>query len=38
MERHFVSADTLDAFDRDIGEVIGRLVSTTILCSRSGDK
>ena len=31
------SADPLDAFDRAIGEVIGKLVPTTILCSRSGD-
>ena len=32
------SADPLDAFDRAIGEDIGRLVPTTVLCSRSGDK
>ena len=32
------SADTLDAYDRTIGEVIGRLVPTTVLRSRSGDK
>ena len=29
------SADPLDAFDRAIAEVIGRLVPTTVLCSRS---
>ena len=29
------SADPLDAFDRAIGEVIGRLVPTTVLHSRS---
>ena len=32
------SADPLNAFDRAIGEVIGRLVPTTVLRSRSGDK
>ena len=32
------SADPLDAFDRAIGEVIGRLVPITVLRSRSGDK
>ena len=32
------SADPLDAFDRAIGKVIGRLVITTILRSRSGDQ
>ena len=32
------SADPLVAFDRGVGEVIGRLVSTTVLRSRSGDK
>ena len=31
------SADPLDAFDRAIGEVIGRLVPTTVLRCRSGD-
>ena len=31
-------ADPLDAFDRAISEVIGMLVPTTILSSRSGDK
>ena len=32
------SADTLVAFDRAIGEVIGWYVPTTVLRSRSGDK
>ena len=32
------SADPLDAFNRAIGEVIGRLVPTTVLHSRYGDK
>ena len=32
------SANPCVAFDRAIGEVIGRYVSTTVLCSRSGDK
>ena len=32
------SADRLVAFDRAIGEVIGRYVPATILSSRSGDK
>ena len=32
------SADPIDAFDRAIGEVIGRLFPTTVLRSRSGDK
>ena len=32
------SSDPLDAFDRGIGEIIGRLVPTTVLRSRSGDK
>ena len=32
------SADPLVAFDRAIGEVIGRYVPTTVLRSRSGDK
>ena len=32
------SADPLDAFDRAIGEVIGRLFPTTVLHSRSGEK
>ena len=32
------SADPLDAFDLVIGEVIGRLVPTTVWCSRSRDK
>ena len=32
------TADPLNAFDRAIGEVIGRFVHTTVLCSRSGDK
>ena len=32
------SADPLDAFDRAIGEVIGRLVPTTVLRCRSVDK
>ena len=32
------SADPLVAFDRAIGEVIGRYVSTAVLCSRSGEK
>ena len=32
------SADPLDAFDQAIGNVIGRLVPTTVLYSRSGDK
>ena len=32
------SADPLDGFDRAIGEVIGRLVPTTVLSSKSGDK
>ena len=32
------SADLLDAFDRAIGEVIGRLVPTTVSHSRYGDK
>ena len=32
------SADPLDAFDRAIGVVIGRLVPTTVLHSRSEDK
>ena len=32
------SADPLDAFDRVIDEVIGRLVPTTVLRSTSGDK
>ena len=31
------SVDSLVAFDRDIGEVIGRYVPTTVLRSRSGD-
>ena len=32
------SADPLDAFDRPICEVVGRLVPTTVLGIRSGDK
>ena len=32
------SADPLAAFDRAIGEVVGRHVLTTVLSSRSGDK
>ena len=32
------SADPLDAFDRDSGEVIGRVVLTTVLRCRSGNK
>ena len=32
------SADPLDAFNRPIGEVIGRIVQTTVSHSRSGDK
>ena len=32
------SGDPFDAFDRAIGEVIGRLVPTTVLRSTSGDK
>ena len=32
------TADPLGALDRAIGEVIGRLVPTTVLRSRSGDK
>ena len=32
------SADPLDAFDRAIGEVIGRLVPTIVWPRRSGDK
>ena len=32
------SSDLLVAFDRAIGEVIGRYVSTTVLRSRSGDE
>ena len=32
------SADSLVALDRAIGEVVGRNVPTTVLCSRSGDK
>ena len=32
------SADPLDAFDRAIGEIIGRLVPTTVLRSTSEDK
>ena len=32
------SADPLVAFDRAIGEVIGRYIPTTVLRSRSGDK
>ena len=32
-----MSADPLDSLSRAIGEVIGRLVSTTVLCNRSGD-
>ena len=32
------SADQVDVFDRAIGKVIGRLVPTTVLCSKSGDK
>ena len=32
------SADPLETFDRVIGEIIGRLVPTTVLRSRSGDK
>ena len=31
-------ADPLDAFGRATGEVIGRLVLTTVLLSRSGDE
>ena len=34
----FMSADPLDAFDQAIGEVIGRLVPTTVLRSRYGEK
>ena len=34
----FKSADPLAAFDRVIGEVIGRYVPTIVLSSRSGDK
>ena len=30
-------ADQLHVFDRAIGEVSGRLVPTTVLCSSSGD-
>ena len=37
MEHHFKSADLVDAFDWAIGEAIGRLVPTTVLCSRYGD-
>ena len=33
-----MSADPLDAFDRAVGEVIGRLVPSTIFRSRSGNK
>ena len=32
------SDEPLDSFDRAIGEVIGRLLPTTVLRSRSGDK
>ena len=32
------SADPLDAFDQANGEIIGRLVPTTVLHSRSEDK
>ena len=32
------SADPLVAFDRGIGEIIGRYVPTTVLHSRSGDR
>ena len=32
------SADPLDAFDRAISEVIGRIVPTTVLRCKSGDK
>ena len=32
------SADPLHAFDRALGEVIGRLVPTTVSLSTSGDK
>ena len=32
------SADPLDAFNRAIGEVIGRLIPKTVLRGRSGDK
>ena len=32
------SADLLVAFDRAIGEVIGRHVPTAFLCTRSGEK
>ena len=38
MEHDFEAADPLDAFDRSVGEVIGRLVPTTVLRSISGDK
>ena len=38
MEKHFEVSDRLDAFDRAIGEVIYRLVPTTVLRSRSGEK
>ena len=35
---HYFEVSPCVAFDRAIGEVIGRYVSTTVLCSRSGDK
>ena len=38
MEHHLKLADPLASLDQTIGEVIGRLVSTTVLLSRSGDK
>ena len=33
-----MSADSLDAFNRAVGEVIDRLVPTNVFRSRSGDK
>ena len=38
MEHYFEVSCPLDSFDRAIGEVTGRLVPTTVLRSRSGNK